>query len=145
MGVKIEHNIPEVVSRLKNYEKKMTDELVVALVEAGKKIIEIAKDSHTYKNQTGNLEASTGFGVVIKGKLIGHGGFDDSVRGGNVGLNKLEQLVSKVGSNESAIIVVAGMDYAAYVERCGYLILDEARFKGDTILSGLLNNIKIEI
>ena len=145
MGVKIEHNIPEVVSRLKNYEKKMTDELVVALVEAGKKIIEIAKDSHTYKNRTGNLEASTGFGVVIKGKLIGHGGFDGGLHGGNVGLNKLEQLVSEVDSNESAIIVVAGMDYAAYVERCGYLILDDARFKGDTILSGLLNNIKIEI
>lgn len=145
MGVKIEHNIPQVVSRLKNYEKKMTDELVVALVEAGKKIIEIAKDSHTYKNRTGNLEASTGFGVVIKGKLIGHGGFDDSFRGGNVGLEKLEKLVSEVNDNESAIIVVAGMDYAAYVERCGYLILDEARFKGDTILSGLLNNIKIEI
>ena len=145
MGVKIEHNIPEVVSRLKNYEKKMTEELVVALVEAGKKIIEIAKDSHTYKNRTGNLEASTGFGVVIKGKLIGHGGFDSSFHGGDVGLDKLEQLVSEVDSEESAIIVVAGMEYAAYVERCGYLILDDARFKGSAILGGLLDRIKIEI
>ena len=145
MGVKISTNIPSVIKQLDEYSKRLEEEMIIALVEAGNSIVNIAKDTHTYKNRSSNLEASTGFGVVVKGKLVEYGGFDTSLIGGNVGIEVLKSVVNEIADREYAIVVVAGMEYAAYVERCGYVVLDNARYDGESVLSGLLDKIKIEI
>lgn len=144
MGVRITTNIPSIIKQLDNYKSRIDEEMVASLVSAGNTIVNMAKDTHTYKNRSGNLEASTGFGVVVRGQLVEYGGFDSSFIGGNVGVEKLKSIIDEA-KEEYSIIIVAGMEYATYVERSGYVVLDNARYDGESVLKELLDKINIEI
>ena len=143
MGVRITTNIPSVIKQLDNYKNQLDEEVIASLVSAGNTIVSMAKDTHTYKNRSGNLESSTGFGVVVRGQLVEYGGFDSGLIGGNVGIEKLKTIIDEA-KGEYSIIVVAGMEYATYVERSGY-VLDNARYDGESVLKELLDKINIEI
>lgn len=82
-----------------------------------------ANDS--WMDQTGNLRSSIGYVIVHDGAVTGRGGFervDGPKRGttemdGTVeGKNYAEELAKNYPTGY-ALIVVAGMEYAAYVER----------------------------
>lgn len=145
MGIKIQTNIKETLSSIDLGVEKLKKDLISIYEEAAIRIIDEAKLSHTYKNRTHNLEASTGYGVVVNGVLVSFGGFDDSCYGGQIGLQKLESIVPLINRDECAIIVVAGMEYATYVERSGYVVLDSARFTGEEILLGMLESVRLEV
>jgi hypothetical protein len=83
-----------------------------------------AKMSKGYENQTSNLVSSIGGAVVKDGKVVTYRGFDKA--GGNIGIESnsdgttigkefVDSLLSEVGSGYG-IILVAGMEYATYVE-----------------------------
>lgn len=72
-----------------------------------------AKTSGAYKDQTARLRSSIG-GVVLKNGIpVKYAGFEGS--GGSEGIKFLNTLLSTAPPGY-AIIVVAGMDYASYVE-----------------------------
>ena len=78
--------------------------------------VERARASKTYQDQTGNLTASIGYGVIKSGQIISSGGFGGG-EGGARGRAALETHAAEIGRGKYGLIIVAGMEYASYVEK----------------------------
>lgn len=72
-----------------------------------------------YKDQSGNLTSSIGYVLIDNGTVIGEYGFEQikpaATEGPPAGRNYATQLAASYTSG-LGVIVVAGMNYAAYVE-----------------------------
>ena len=141
MGVT--HNIPQALSELQQAAKRYDKEVVRALKAAGERAVETARQTKTYEDKTGDLTASIGYGVIHNGLLEYVGGFDDSRNGGSIGRQVLQQVAEESRGVPYAVILVAGMEYATYVNRKGFAVLDGAQIRIDSITQELLSSIRI--
>lgn len=72
-----------------------------------------------WNDQTGNLRSSVGYSVVKRGHVVIESEFDTVKRGfdgSETGKRLIEQLAAEYSSYPYVLIIVAGMDYAVYVE-----------------------------
>lgn len=109
-------------------------------------ITNLAKSTNTYKDQTNNLRSSIGFIVYDKGELVnemftkaGIGAEGDGSKGINQGKQIAEQAAKKY-PNALVGVIVAGMEYALYVEAKGYDVLTGSCIQAKTILE---KNLKL--
>ena len=113
----------------------------------GEQAVNEARSSHRYRNQTGNLQSSIGYCVLEDGKVI-FGGQDsfEVVNNGTQGLKEgrafLQRLISEHSSG-LVLIVVAGMEYAAYVEAKNLNVLDSAEQLAERLLPQLFGKLKL--
>ena len=128
--------------RLHQSVDDVSEKILQALDSTGQRMVEVARNTKTYQDKTGNLTASIGYGVYRRGTQYSVGGFGYG-EGGQKGLAKLEQVATQHKAKEYVLIVVAGMDYATYVERRGYVVLDTAGLQFDNIATTELNKVKI--
>lgn len=105
--------------------KKLADELdaiVDSLYEIGLSAVNTIRQNHAYKDQTGNLTSSVGCAVVVEGEIMQISGFEaikpTGAQGSQDGKAYIQSLASQFPTGIT-LIVVAGMNYAAYVERRG--------------------------
>lgn len=96
----------------------------------GEELVKYAKDNHNYTDQTGNLTNSIGYAVVHNNEIVysivdsGSGVADDSA------LQAAKEMAQTIyGNNGYSLIIVAGMNYAAYVEAKGYNVILPAELK----------------
>lgn len=128
-----------------NQAKDNLDDKILNVLDAvGKQAVSIALSSKTYKDQTGNLSASIGYGVFHYGNNYSIGGFGGG-EGEQKGTEKLYNVASEYANRPYILVVVAGMDYALYVERCGFVVLDAAEMRTEGILRNELSKIRIFI
>lgn len=124
------------------YERK----IIRSLAYCGEKCVTQAREFGSYQDQTGNLRSSTGYVIVKNGQIISGSGFS-SVSGGSegtqVGLTFARQLASEFPRG-IALIVVAGMNYAAYVEAKGYDVLTSSEILANRIVPQMLNKLGLE-
>lgn len=137
-------NLRQIYSRLKSAEIKVSDSVLSALDIAGLEIVNVARRTKTYEDRTGDLSASIGYGVYTYGKAYSIGGFLGG-QGEQSGQQKLIEIAGLYTHSRYVLLVVAGMEYAAYVERKGYIVLDAAKLQADSIIANALNNIKLEL
>lgn len=128
--------------RLHKSSDGIENKILSVLDIAGQQAVRIARNTKTYKDETGNLTSSIGYGVFHFGKSHSIGGFGGGI-GEQKGLQKLQELSSDHASKPYVLIVVAGMEYALYVERRGYVVLDAADLQLDGILRSELSKIKV--
>lgn len=131
-----------VSKRLKNTTESIESKVLQALDRAGQRVVDVAHSTKTYQDETGNLTASIGYGVYHKGEEYSVGGFG-SIKGGDEGNKRLASVAAQHKNKAYVLIVVAGMDYAVYVERRGYIVLDTAKLKADSIITEELNKVKV--
>ena len=122
--------------------ESLDNKVLLALQTAGEHAVRIARSTKTYKDNTGNLSASIGYGIYYYGKNISTGGFGSGV-GGQVGEKRLAEVASSHTDKPYVLIVVAGMHYALYVERSGYVVLDYADLQLDSIIREETNKINV--
>lgn len=134
----------QINARLKKAEMVISDKILSALDSAGEEIVSTARQTKTYEDRTGNLSASMGYGVYSYGKAYSIGGFLGG-QGEQEGQQALADLARQYAHRRYVLLVVAGMEYAAYVERRGYVVLDAAELQSDSIIGKALNNITIEV
>lgn len=123
--------------------EKLDHQLIGVLIKAGEFAVEQARRTKTYEDQTGNLTASIGYGVFKGNTLVASGGFDYGKEGGNIGAMALLEKLPNLGSKGVGLVVVAGMDYATYVERTGHVVLDDARLSVGSVIDNLLSQLKL--
>ena len=103
---------------IRAYSRRVENAIVMRLEFVLEELKNHAKTHAGYNFHTGNLNSSIGGGVYKNGHLIHTRGFD-VVQGGDdgakVGLAYLNELALK-GRSTYSVVVVAGMDYASYVE-----------------------------
>lgn len=105
--------------------KRLADELnamVYRLYEIGLSAVNTIRQNHAYQDQTGNLTSSVGCAVVVDGEIMQISGFEaikpTGEQGAREGRSYVQSLASQFPTGIT-LIVVAGMNYAAYVERRG--------------------------
>ena len=101
--------------------------------------------------QTGALLSSTGYEVFVDGVAI-HSQFDAASgaesNAAEMGIKSGQSIAETIGKGTKgiALVVVAGMNYAAYVEAKGYNVLSSAEHLAERelprMLEKLISNIK---
>lgn len=139
----------DILTRIENVRKAAISRFEIL----GEMVVADAKSKAGYKDRTGNLRSSIGYGLYAGSKLIKTGGFvDESPRGsdiqevhfvtkegkevhfiakvkkgGKTGIQKgedfLKQYTPSAGPDKLTLVIVAGMEYAEYVETKGFNVL----------------------
>jgi hypothetical protein len=126
MGIKLVNN--PINDSIKAFQNNLEKAIIVQLQMLGEELAKYAKDQHNYQDQTGNLTNSIGYAVVKQGKILNYGGEIQPGEGAAEGL-KTAQLMAATLPNSFSLIIVAGMNYAAYVEAKGYNVILPAQLK----------------
>jgi hypothetical protein len=95
----------------------------------GLKCVEEARRNRGYTDRTGNLRSSTGYAIIDQGKVVTISSFEPVSQTAGEGAKSGKGLIDQVASkNQSGLllVVVAGMEYAVYVEALGKNVLDSA-------------------
>lgn len=100
------------------FQKQLELAFVTLLKYMGEKLAKYAKDSHNYQDQTGNLTNSIGYAVVQNKEIVYYGGSDQPGEGAKAMLEAAMKYAATL-PNTFSLIIVAGMNYAAYVEAKG--------------------------
>lgn len=123
MAITPPQNMPQDIED--TLRKRLANELnamVSDLYEIGLSAVNAIRQNHAYKDQTGNLTSSVGCAVVVEGEIMQISDFESikptGAQGSQDGKAYIQSLASQFPTGIT-LIVVAGMNYAAYVERRG--------------------------
>lgn len=132
---------------LNDIEKKQ----IARLQSLGEMCLVEARTNKGYMMQTGALLSSTGYEVFVDGVAI-HSQFDAASgaesNAAEMGIKSGQSIAETIGKGTKgiALVVVAGMNYAAYVEAKGYNVLSSAEHLAERelprMLEKLISNIK---
>lgn len=138
MGIKLEHN--GISGITKQLTERMDRAIITQLQMLGEELAAYAKDNHTYTDQTGNLTNSIGYAVVRNKEIISFGGATQPGVSVDSALKVVNDMLSDAQSSYS-LIIVAGMNYAAYVEAKGYNVILPAELKAKKDFPTAMNKI----
>lgn len=125
MGVRMTTSVQSIEKEVRQELERNRKRLIAMMQRIGEEIINGIRTGE-YSNwidRTGNLRSSIGYILVMDGAVQTEGGFqlvkgpeaDGTSVGTGIGKQFAESLVS-LYPNGIALIIVAGMEYAAYVE-----------------------------
>lgn len=111
------------------------------LCYVGERCVVEARSNGRYIDRTGNLRSSIGYAVVKDGVLYKVGGLASNA-------GEARDLIEKLASENSkgiVLIVVAGMNYACYVEAIGLNVITSAELLADKLVPEMLKKIGFSI
>lgn len=121
--------------------------IVNTFMYVGESCIREARDNGSYMDQTGNLRSSIGYVVVVDGQVV-RKNVVDLVKNGTEGTKEAEAFLERLATEHSdgiCLIVVAGMNYASYVEGRGYNVLTSAELLAERLVPQLLEQIGFKV
>ena len=117
--------------RKASLQQRFERALLLVLNELGMELVRYARENRTYTDRTGNLTNSMGYVILRRGTQVAHGGEQGNGDGEKAALELYYKLA--LGTKyDYTLIIVAGMNYAAYVEAKGYNVLIPAQLKANT-------------
>ncbi len=122
--------------------RKSERDIIKKLSHIGESAISEARENGNYMDQTGNLRSSVGYVILNNGKTVleniqmSERGTDRST-GVQVAKNFIQEISEKY-KNDFVLIVVAGMDYAVYVEALGRNVLSSSKLLAESLAKQLL-------
>lgn len=145
-------NFTKIKAQIEQAKTILDKKVLEALHRAGMEIVNYAKDHRVYNDQTGNLTNSIGF-VVLKYGEEKSIFFEEKVRGLSSDKNgKAEgekyarQLTSKYISERYTLLIVAGMQYASFVEDMEHKsVLEHSKQFAPEVLKQALKFVKKEL
>lgn len=151
MGIKANFTREDVRKRFDAFLSEIEKKQIDRLKKLGEMCLIEARNSKGYMMQTGALLSSTGYQVFVDGVAV-HTQFDaaNGAESGAAatGMKAGQGIAERVGKGTKgvALVVVAGMNYAAYVEAKGYNVLSSAEHLAERelprMLEKLITNIK---
>lgn len=151
MAVKMTTPIGDIDRVLANAIQQAKRKTVRMLSLLGEKCIIEARDrpqEASWYDQTGNLRSSIGYIIVMDGNVISSSSFGQ-VKNGSEGSLEGKSLALKLAANYKtgyALIVVAGMHYAAYVEAMdNKVVLASAELLARRELPGMMRQLRTQI
>ena len=109
----------------------------------GERVLNAARSTDSYKDQTGNLRSSIGYVVVVDGRVADISSFavvKNGQEGSKTGADYARKLARKYPKG-IVLIVCAGMNYAAYVSAKGYDVVDSAELLADRLVPQMLRQL----
>lgn len=122
-----------------NVVENIIQKVINAFLELGERCVAQARDKGSYQDRTGNLRNSIGYVVLRDGVKVGG---SNPIR--QEGKKFLEELSSKY-RNGIVLIIVAGMNYATYVETRNYDVLTSAELLAERLVPKLLKDLGFSV
>lgn len=151
MAIKPNFTKDDVRKRFDAFLNEIEKKQIVRLQRLGEMCLVEARTNKGYMIQTGALLSSTGYEVFVDGVAI-HSQFDAASgaesNAAEMGIKSGQSIAETIGKGTKgiALVVVAGMNYAAYVEAKGYNVLSSAEHLAERelprMLEKLISNIK---
>lgn len=151
MGVTANFTKADVKKHIDAFLDMVEQKQIARLQRLGEMCLIEARNNKGYMMQTGALLSSTGYQVFVDGVAI-HSQFDAASgaesEAAAKGIKTGQTIAEQIGKETKgiALVVVAGMNYAAYVEARGYNVLTSAEHLAERelpkMLEKLITNIK---
>jgi hypothetical protein len=151
MAIKPNFTKDDVRKRFDAFLNEIEKKQIARLQRLGEMCLVKARTNKGYMMQTGALLSSTGYEVFVDGVAI-HSQFDAASgaesNAAETGIKSGQSIAETIGKGTKgiALVVVAGMNYAAYVEAKGYNVLSSAEHLAERelprMLEKLISNIK---
>lgn len=151
MAIKPNFTKDDVRKRFDAFLNEIEKKQIARLQRLGEMCLVEARTNKGYMMQTGALLSSTGYEVFVDGVAI-HSQFDAASgaesNAAETGIKSGQNIAETIGKGTKgiALVVVAGMNYAAYVEAKGYNVLSSAEHLAERelprMLDKLITNIK---
>lgn len=129
-----------VAASVQAFQKRLEAATIKYLMKLGEELVKYAKDQHNYTDHSGNLTNSIGYVVVQNGTPVFYGELNQPGEGAEAGL-KLAMKIASQTPNSFSLIIVAGMNYAAYVEAKGYNVILPAELKAKADFPATMNKL----
>lgn len=153
MSIKPVGDIAQIVAQeIERAAQASRTEIITKLQQIGEQAVNAARSVVTagglagsgkpYQVDTGNLTSSIGYIISADGKTVVKSAFQP-IQNGNEGSSKGSSFAERLAAqhpNGYALIIVAGMHYASYVQDRGYDVLAS----GQLIAERLVNKLKDE-
>lgn len=117
--------------KIDQIKEKVIEQVTKKLLEVGERCIAEARNNGSYTDQTGNLRNSVGYVVMNRGNEVGRSNIS------TLNQKVIDEIKAKY-ANDVVLIVVAGMNYAAYVEAKNYNVLTSAELLAEKLLKQVL-------
>ena len=146
MGIKANFTKNDIQKRLDAFVDMVEKKQIARLQRLGEMCLIEARSNKGYMMQTGALLSSTGYEVFVDGVAI-HSQFDAASgaesEAATKGVKTGQSIAEKIGKETKgvALVVVAGMNYAAYVEARGYNVLSSAEHLAERELPRMLEKL----
>lgn len=118
-------------AQVRKFQERLEQAALFLLKDLGEELTKYAKDKHNYTDRTGNLTNSIGYAIVRGSDIVFFGGAIQQGEGANNALKVAMKMAENL-TNSFTLIIVAGMNYAAYVEARGYNVILPAELKART-------------
>lgn len=151
MAIKPNFTKDDVRKRFDAFLNEIEKKQIARLQRLGEMCLVEARTNKGYMMQTGALLSSTGYEVFVDGVAI-HSQFDAASgaesNAAETGIKSGQNIAETIGKGTKgiALVIVAGMNYAAYVEAKGYNVLSSAEHLAERelprMLEKLISNIK---
>ena len=151
MAIKPNFTKDDVRKRFDAFLNEIEKKQIARLQRLGEMCLVEARTNKGYMMQTGALLSSTGYEVFVDGVAI-HSQFDVASgaesNAAETGIKSGQSIAESIGKGTKgiALVVLAGMNYAAYVEAKGYNVLSSAEHLAERelprMLEKLISNIK---
>ena len=126
----------------------ITDSVIDAMQMACLELTNKAKSLNTYKDQTHYLRSSIGFVLYNSGEKITESFGSTGGEAGSAGVEagrRIAEEAAKQYTNEIVAVIVAGADYALYVESKGYDVISGPCSELNEVLSKYLKIVIEEL
>lgn len=127
--------------------ERLEQALVRNMCVIGEQVLNAARSTNSYKDQTGNLRSSLGYVVAIDGEIVSMSDFTvvqgpkgNNGDGAKTGKDYVLEVLRKFPQG-IVLLVVAGMKYAACVSAKGYDVLDSAQLEADKLVPQMLQKL----
>ena len=150
MAIKPNFTKDDVRKRFDAFLNEIEKKQIARLQRLGEMCLVEARTNKGYMMQTGALLSSTGYEVFVDGVAI-HSQFDAASgaesNAAETGIKSGQSIAETIGKGTKgiAIVVVAGMNYAAYVEAKGYNVLSSAEHLAERELPRMLEKLISDI
>ncbi|MDQ1088564.1 MULTISPECIES: hypothetical protein [Siphonobacter] len=151
MGIKPKFTKAEIRSTFVQRRDRIEQAILATLMYLGEMCVNHARSVNTYQDQTGNLRNSIGYIIVKNGRTIASsfvksvtGTVESDEDGVKIGRGLAREL-AKQHNTGYALIVVAGMNYAAAVESKGFDVLSSAEHLAEKEFPRMIRDLKLQI
>lgn len=150
MAIKANFTQDDVRKRFDAFLDEVEKKQIARLQRLGEMCLIEARTNKGYMMQTGALLSSTGYEVFVDGVAV-HSQFDAASGAESgaaaTGMKAGQDLADKIGKETKgvALVVVAGMNYAAYVEARGKNVLSSAEHLAERELPRMLDRLITDI
>lgn len=139
MAVRFIGNMNAIANQFRDAQNDIIQRYVRALRDCGERCVNEAKTAAGYNDITGNLRASIGYVVIVNGRIVDEK-FEGVQEGVSEGKKFIEELLRL--QTEIALVVVAGMNYASYVETKGKNVLTSSEQLAKVIVPDILRQLR---